>query len=73
MDEIILWNPRQILNKEIELKFLVYKENPDIIALCETWLKGKDKLKIQNVDTIRKDRENQLGGGLAFLIKNNIV
>lgn len=69
MDKIILWNPRSIQNKEIELNFLIYKEKPDLIALCETWLREKDKLKIQNYVSIRKDRKKQLGGGLAFLIK----
>jgi len=66
MNNIILWNARSIINKETEINYLIYKENPDIIAICETWLKDKDKFMIPNYDIIRKDRANQIGGGLAF-------
>lgn len=69
MDKIILWNPRSIQNKEIELNFLIYKENPDLIALCETWLREKDKLKIQNYVSIRKDRKKTIRGRVSFFNK----
>jgi len=48
MDKFILWNARSVLNKKANIKYLIYKENPGIIAITETWLKEKDKLKVPN-------------------------
>ncbi|UYV73924.1 hypothetical protein LAZ67_11001462, partial [Cordylochernes scorpioides] len=45
------------------------KQNIQIIALQETKLNEKYKLKYKNYNILRKDR-NKEGGGLAFLIKN---
>ncbi|XP_063615580.1 uncharacterized protein LOC134788675 [Penaeus indicus] len=72
MNKIILWNIRSIQNKKTELNYLLNKEQPDIIGICETWLKCKDKFNLQNYQVIRKDREDQIGGGLALCIKNDI-
>jgi len=72
MYKLILWNARSILNKKTELNYLTYKENPGILAINETWLKEKDTLNINNYTVIRKDRNNQIGGGLAVCIKNDI-
>ncbi|XP_047499385.1 uncharacterized protein LOC125045869 [Penaeus chinensis] len=72
MNKLTLWNTRAITNKEIEINYLIFKENPEVLALCETWLKDKDKFKIPNYQIVRKDRKNQIGGGLAFCIKNSI-
>lgn len=72
MYKLILWNARSILNKKTELNYLTYKENPGILAINETWLKEKDTLNINNYTVIRKDRNNQIGGGLAVCIKKDI-
>ncbi|UYV75578.1 hypothetical protein LAZ67_13000658, partial [Cordylochernes scorpioides] len=45
------------------------KQKIQIIALQETKLNKKYKLKYKNYNILRKDR-NKEGGGLAFLIKN---
>lgn len=55
MDDLILWNAN-----------LIFKENPALIAILETWLKEKDRLKMQNYEIIRKDRPEKTGG-LAFV------
>ncbi|XP_037774067.1 uncharacterized protein LOC119570383 [Penaeus monodon] len=72
MKNLILWNARSVLNKKTNLNYLIYKENPNIIAITETWLKEKDKFTLNNYTIIRKDRVNQVGGGLAICIKNNL-
>ncbi|XP_047481961.1 uncharacterized protein LOC125034262 [Penaeus chinensis] len=72
MNKIMLWNIRSIQNKKSELNYLIYKEQPEIIGICETWLKGKDKFSIPNYQILRKDRIEHTGGGLAFCIKNDI-
>jgi len=64
-----LWNIRSIQNKKTELNYLINKEQPEIVGICETWLKFKDKFTLQNYQVIRKDRTDQIGGGLAFFIK----
>jgi len=70
MDKFILWNARSVLNKKANIKYLIYKENPGIIAITETWLKEKDKFTLNNYTIIRKDRINQIGGGIAICIRN---
>lgn len=72
MNKIILWNAHSIHRKKSELDYLIYKENPGVIALCETWLKDKDNFKINNYDIIRKDRKNQIGGGLILGIRKDV-
>lgn len=43
-----------------------------MIGICETWLKKNDKFTLQNYQVIRKDWLGQIGGGLAFCIRNDI-
>jgi len=72
MNKIILWNARSVLNKSIDLNHLLEKEQPDILALCETWLKNKDSFNLEHYKIIRCDRPEKIGGGLAICIKDNI-
>lgn len=72
MNKILLWNARSIINKKIDIDYLIYKENPEIFAVCETWLIKNDNFKLKNYDTLRKDRTEQRGGGLAICIQNGI-
>jgi len=71
MNKIIFWNARSVHNKNIDLNHLINVEKPDVLALCETWLKNKDNFKLQNFKIIRYDRPEQIGG-LAICIKDNI-
>ena len=68
----MLWNCRSILSNHIEFRNYVYKNEPQIIFLCETWLKFTDNLAIPGYTTYRKDRFGK-GGGVAILVKNTIT
>lgn len=72
MNKIITWNAHSIQNKKTDLNYLIFKENPGLIAISETWLKNKDNFKLNNYEIIRKDRENQIGGGLMMCIRKDI-
>lgn len=60
------------LQKRSELNLLIQKILPDIIVLCETYLKPKHKFSIKNYITYRSDRVDRVGGGTAILIRDNI-
>lgn len=72
MDKLILWNERSILNKKIEIDYLIDKENPKVFAVCETCLTKNDNFKKQNYAIERKDRTEQRGGGLAICRHDSI-
>lgn len=72
MTKTILWNARSVINKKIDIEYLIQTENPEIFAICETWLTNNDKFDIKDYDIIRNDRIEQRGGGLAICIKNDI-
>ena len=72
---ILQWNINGIYSHFGELKTLIAKYDPEIIALQETHLRPNHKIKIQNYEIFRYD---YLGGeiacgGTAILVKNNIV
>lgn len=54
------------------INHLIDKEQPDILTLCGTWLRNKDTFNLQNYKTIKYDRPEQIRGGLAFCIEDNI-
>ena len=72
------FNARSLLNKLVELHFLLDSDSYDIIAVAETWLNDKldDVLMINNSHfrIFRCDRLSfkQRGGGVALFVKNNI-
>nr|XP_027230908.1 uncharacterized protein LOC113822577 [Penaeus vannamei] len=73
MNKTIFWNSRSVLNKQkIELEYIVDKEQPELIEICETWLKNNDTFTLQDYQVIQKSRLDQIGGGLAFCIRNDI-
>lgn len=61
-----------IHRKETRLNYLIFKENLGVIALCETWLKEKDRFKKDNYKINRKAKKNQIGGGLILDIRKEI-
>ncbi|UYV70078.1 hypothetical protein LAZ67_7001716 [Cordylochernes scorpioides] len=63
------WNVLNRAKKNGKIKEIAEKQNIQIIALQETKLNEKYKLKYKNYNILRKDR-NKEEGGLAFLIKN---
>ena len=58
----------------MELRDLLINSNIDILAVQEPKLQKTDKTPfIEGYATIRKDRNNILGGGLLFFIRADIV
>ena len=69
-------NIRGLLSKQDSLKQLLseFKVLPDIVLLCETWLK-KDtagKLDMPNYKCYHKHRIDRLGGGVSVLVKQKL-
>ena len=59
--------------KQIQLRNLIIKHNPDIISLNETFLKPNKSLTVDGYNIIRSDRQLRKGGGAALCIKSNLT
>ena len=73
---ILQLNIRGLLSKQDLLKQLLseFKVLPDIVLICETWLK-KDtagKLDMPNYKCYHKHRIDRLGGGVSVLVKQKL-
>ncbi|GFW38659.1 probable RNA-directed DNA polymerase from transposon X-element [Trichonephila clavipes] len=55
-----------------ELTTYIADEDPDVVALQETFLRPSDDLNLANYSTHRCDRLTHRGGGTAILVKNSI-
>ena len=69
-------NIRGLIGKQDSLKHLLseFKVLPDIVLLCETWLK-KDtagKINMPNYKCYHKHRIDRLGGGVSILVKQKL-
>ena len=69
---IMVWNCHSIYSNLIEFKNFIYVNKPNIICLCETWLKFKDVLKIQGYKLYRKDRFGKCGG-VAIMVSDTLL
>jgi hypothetical protein len=62
--------------KLIDFKNMIYTLQPDVFAVCETWLTEQvpDESVISEdyYKLYRKDRTDTTGGGVALLVKNDI-
>ena len=67
-------NIRGIKGKYYDIIDLINKLNsPDVIILCETWLKTNDtQPQIFGYNFIGKSRQNRKGGGVGFLINKKL-
>ena len=70
---IMFWNCQGIRSKHKELELYLKENNFDIVALNETFLTKKVDFKIQGYDTIKNDRSTGSRGGVAFLVKHDLV
>ena len=70
---ILSWNCRSIYNKLSELKRFVNKMKPHVVCLQETWIQDPYLPSFQNYNPIYKNRLGTRGGGLAFLIRKDIL
>ena len=69
---IMVWNCYSIFSNLIEFKKFIFDSKPDVICLCETWLKLKDILRIQGYKVFRNDRFGK-GGGVAIMVSDILL
>jgi len=71
-------NAQSIGNKLSELELYISLENPDIVGVCETWVKNyilDSELSFNGYVLFRRDRKNsakQGGGGLLLLVRDSL-
>ena len=72
--KIIQWNCKSVNapGRTQELKVLIYKEKPHIACISETWLNQSKSISAIGYKVIRKDRADGAGGGLLFLIREDL-
>ena len=73
--KLLLFNARSIGNKQSELNSFIHsKQQPDIVAITETWLNDKIKFTALSNDynVFRQDRLAGNGGGVLLALKHNL-
>ena len=70
--KIITVNARGIKSKLVSLRFVISQVDPDIVALSETNLKGKQKVSVKGYTWIGKNRKGKDSGGVGFLVRNSL-
>ena len=72
--KIYQWNADGIRPKLLELCDCLLNSNIDVLVVQESKLWKTDKTRsIEDYATIKKDRNNILGGGLLFFTRTDIV
>ena len=66
-------NTQSLKNKIYEISAIMNEEKPDILTLNETFLKDTDSIKFRGYNMIVKNRKTKNGGGVAILVKEDIV
>ena len=69
---VLQCNCRAVSEKSEILFHFVDKYDIDIFCLNETFLKPGHNFSISNFNTVSLERVDKTGGGVAFLIKNNL-
>lgn len=71
---ILQWNARSLTaNGQDFKKFIVSrKKMPDIVCVQETWLKPHLNFTLPGYQSVRRDREQGHGGGVATFIRDGI-
>ena len=72
---IIQANVRSIYapGRYAETKIMAYSKKPHLICISESWLKNSSKpTDLIGYHEIRKDRQDREGGGLIFLVRDNL-
>lgn len=65
-------NCNSIYKKIPEIKTLLTTKQPDVVCLCETWLRQKYEPKFKDYICWYKHRLDGRGGGLAMLVRKEI-
>lgn len=69
--EIVSLNCNSIYNKLPEIKQLLIEEEPDIMCMCETWIKENYLPRFRNYSAEWKHRADR-GGGLGILVSSKL-
>ena len=73
---ILQLNIRGLLSKTTQLKdtLLKFSEAPDVLLLCETWLRSETEHKFQlpGYKCYHSHKKSKLGGGVSILVKNTL-
>ena len=73
---VLQLNIRGLLNKQHTLKEIIIslQSPPDILLLCETWLKSnvENKVDIPGYKCYHKHRPNKIGGGVSVLVNSKL-
>lgn len=71
---MLYFNARSIRNKLSDLESYIANssEPADVICVTESWLKPNDTFVFSGYIVLRKDRENQKGGGCIIMIKSSL-
>lgn len=70
--KILNWNARSVRAKKFELCNFLTQMNIDVGVITETRLNPSINFSLPNHTFIRLDRPNQVGGGVAIIIKRGI-
>jgi hypothetical protein len=74
MDEsIVFWNSHSLLSNLSEFKVFLYGLKPAITFVSETWFRNKTSVTFVNYSQVRLDRNDRCGGGVLFLVRNDIM
>lgn len=68
--KLIQWNARSILLKYNKL--LKNCMDANFIIISESWLNSQNSFILKGFDTVRQDRDNQMGGSVLILINRSI-
>ena len=69
--EVVQFNCHGLHGKLTEFKLYLYQEKPDVVCLCETWIRSYEPSFVGYV-VIWSHRGNALRGGMAILIRRDI-
>lgn len=69
---LVTWNANSIRGRLKEFKYFLYKNNYDIVGICETKTDKKFSLKLPGYQVYLNSR-NSFGGGVLIAIKENIA
>ena len=71
--KIVCLNCRSIRARRKELEIYLNENEIDILAVNETYLTPKTTFSLPGYDVIRNDRSDGSRGGVAFLVKTEII
>ena len=71
--KILQWNCHSLYPKLSHFKTYIYETKPHIVCLTETWLKNDRIPNFINYSKYLLNRSDQTGGGIAILVRNDLL